>query len=353
MNSPWQTLRGHNDRIEQFRRAASRGRIAQAYLLVGPGGIGKRLFARICAQCFFCTETPPDELEACGHCPSCVRMASGTHPDLVEIGLPDGKRQLLIEQFVGDRESRGRQGLCHELALSPTEARRKVAVIDAADRMGEEAANAFLKTLEEPPADALMFLIAESTSAILPTILSRCQTVLFPPLTAEIVAELLLQSETVDNRDEAISIGRLCEGSLDTAATLLDPGLRELKSDLDRSLDKFPIDAASISKMVTEKLDAVGDTPAQRAAMSWVIRFAVDHYRRVLRAASGSPTDGAVDSSRLSTQLRNNSVESADFIGDCIERLAEADLSISRNVSLPLCVETLFADLARAMRRIA
>jgi len=353
MASPWDDIRGQTDRIEQFRRAAARGRIAQAYLFVGPGGVGKRLFARKLAQCLFCRETTVEQLDACGQCPSCIRLKAGTHPDLIEVGLPEGKRQLIVEQFVGDRESRGREGLCHELILSPTEANRKVAIIDSADRMGDEAANAFLKTLEEPPSGSVLFLIAQSVEGILPTILSRCQTVHFPPLPEEIVADLLVNAGTVDDRTEALAIGALCEGSLDTAATLLQPGLRQLKGDLDRELGRLPIDGPRVSQLVIERLDEAGDTAAQREAMSWIIRFAIDYFRRAMRLSTGAEAVDAKSSAAWVDRCRQLQIDPLDLFGDCIERLAEADRSVSRNVSLPLCVETLFADLARESKRLA
>ncbi|MBC8115030.1 MAG: DNA polymerase III subunit, partial [Candidatus Saccharimonas sp.] len=195
--SHWSTLRGHAEQREMFRRAIARGRLSQAYLFVGPDGIGKQQFARRLAQCLLCQSPGEDQLEACGNCPGCRPFLASAHPDFLYVGRPEGKRELPIAAMAGAAERRGQEGLCHDLSIRPLAGSRKVAIIDDADTMTDECANAFLKSLEEPPERAMLFLIASNLDAVLPTIRSRCQLVRFAPLSAADIAELLVEQDLV------------------------------------------------------------------------------------------------------------------------------------------------------------
>src|SRR5262245_5894502 len=183
----WNTLLGHTGQIQNLRAAAAGGRLAHAYAFVGPSGIGKRSFALEVAACLLCKNRTDAQLEACGECASCQQVAVGTHPDLFAVGLLKGKRELLLEQFIGDKESRGKAGLWYDGSLKPMAGRRRVAIIDDAETLNDESANALLKTLEEPPPNSVLVLLATSADLLLPTIRSRCQVVAFQPLGADAV----------------------------------------------------------------------------------------------------------------------------------------------------------------------
>ncbi|MCA9111630.1 MAG: DNA polymerase III subunit delta', partial [Planctomycetaceae bacterium] len=225
----WEDLRGHQRTLEQFRQAFRRGRSSHAYLFIGPKGIGKRTFALKLVQCLFCERTSDTELDACGVCHACVQIKAGTHPDLLTVARPEGKRELPIELIVGAAERRGREGLCHELAMRPMSADRRVAIIDDAQSMNAASANALLKTLEEPPPGSILILLTPSTDAILPTIRSRCQPVSFAPLPDDDLCSLLVSQGITSDPEEAWQVTLLAEGSLVTAQQLLQPELRSLR----------------------------------------------------------------------------------------------------------------------------
>ena len=124
-------------------------------------------------------------LDPCETCPSCTMVLAGTHPDLDVVGKPADKAFLPLELFIGDREHRRQEGLCHNISLKPFMGGRKIAVIDDADFLNAEGANCLLKTLEEPPPQSVLILIGTSPAKQLPTIRSRCQLVRFRPLAAE------------------------------------------------------------------------------------------------------------------------------------------------------------------------
>ena len=97
----WQTIEGHDDVVQAFRQAIERGRLAHAYLLIGPSGIGKRLFARTLAQTLLCENRPEKGFEPCGHCPDCTQVLAGSHPDVITLGRGSDERTCRSTQSGG------------------------------------------------------------------------------------------------------------------------------------------------------------------------------------------------------------------------------------------------------------
>lgn len=185
--------------------ALSAGRLAHAYLFAGPRGTG-RLSAALCtAAAFMCGER---ESGWCGECRDCRRIPRFQHPDvwvtipasatakpeeistLMEKRAADGVTPLVLpgNQAIGIDTVRSIQA---RLAMRPYEGRARVEILLDVDRMRQEAANALLKTLEEPPADTLIVLTAERASAVIPTVRSRAHLVRFRRLPVDLVAEIV------------------------------------------------------------------------------------------------------------------------------------------------------------------
>jgi DNA polymerase-3 subunit delta' len=348
----WSTIRGHRVQLEFFRNVLASQRLGQAYLLVGPGGIGKRTFARQLAACLLCPGTDDDVLESCGECSSCKQIAADSHPDLLEVGLPEGKNLIPIRLLAGDRESRGRAGLCYDLSLSPMESQRRVAILDAADHIEQIACSSLLKTLEEPPPRAIIILVADSEAGILDTIRSRCQLVRFSPLEDDDMIELLLASETVPNRQEAERVARLAEGSLSTAALMQDPKLQALRDAVYKNLATMPVDPlAMIDEVVPAWEDLGGDGNTKRVNATWIARFAIEFYRAVLRFLAGADTTSTIpDAQRLCQSMTVGDTAAIDRIAALLDRCLEAEREPMSNVMLPLALEAFFADLAKQSR---
>jgi DNA polymerase-3 subunit delta' len=168
----FEAIEGQPRAVELLRRALGSGRLAHAYAFVGPPGSGRTTTALALAQALLCPQG------GCGRCRSCALVAARQHPDLHVLvptppeTNPKGARAIRI-------------GLIRELerqaALKPAVAERKVFVLDDAERMTGEAPQAFLKTLEEPPARTVLILILPRAGAVPATVLSRCQIVRFQP----------------------------------------------------------------------------------------------------------------------------------------------------------------------------
>lgn len=356
--SLWSQFRGHAEQREMFRRAVQRGRLSQSYLFVGPDGVGKQQFARRLAQSLLCQEGGA-VLEACGECSGCRPYLAGNHPDFLYVGRPEGKRELQIELIAGPKERRGQEGLCHDLSLRPLAGSRKVAIINDADTMNDESANAFLKTLEEPPERAILLLIASNLDAVMPTIRSRCQLVRFAPLSITDIEALLLEQDLVQSPDEARFAARLSEGSLTIARQLLQPELRNLRSTIYSSIIQPGFSGLSLSKTLQEVIDKISaDVPEQRINAHWLIRFVVEFYRSALRTLSlrdEPPEDSPqpipeAATWALSIATRNEPVE---LIGTLIERAVTAAGQIDQNVPVALCLDTFLDDVARMTRPAA
>lgn len=348
----WDRIRGRETHVEMFRRAVARGRFAQAYLFVGPDGVGKRLFARTLATCLFCQSHENEELAACGQCPSCRQMAAGTHPDYLTVGCPEGKRTLPISVFVGEPDKRGRTGLCHDLSLRPMAGDRRIAVVDDVNLMSPESANAFLKTLEEPPAYATLFLMASNIESLLPTIRSRCQLVRFAPLSPNDVSDLLLEQERVEDAKEADAIAAMCEGSLATAEQLLDPGLRKLRDALYGRMASASPDGLALAEVVTTGLDELtSNKQMQRRHAAWLVRFLVEFYRRTLRELSGDTGDAQLpEVRRFAGCLNHDDPDDVELVAALLDRAAETERQLDRVQPVPLCMEAMFDDLSRMTR---
>ncbi len=236
-------VRAQETALRTIEWALESGRIHHAYLFVGPDGVGKELAAFGLAQALVCERrgaaeepglfgpsTSPPRTRACGTCSACTRAVPRedtrrpVHPDVVVI-----ERGLYTPQTIG-RKTQETQDISIDqirtlvlsrAAFAPHEGRAKVFVIRRAEELSVSAANALLKTLEEPGANTHFVLLTSQPEALLPTILSRTQRVRFAPLPDEVVTELLVEAGVEANR--AREVARLAGGSVEAGLLLADP----------------------------------------------------------------------------------------------------------------------------------
>ena len=202
------------DRLHESAKAAwiarviSSDEVAHAWLLLGPRGSGKRLTAQAMAAALNCPEAPGT---GCGECSTCMRTLRRRHPDVHHI-VPEGP--LIPVDVI-------RESVIPEAARSPFEGRRKVFIIEEADRMNDPAQNALLKTLEEPQPDTVFILISDKEEDLLETIRSRCRVVRLEAVSEERIVQML-QSEGVSEADARLA-ARLSDGDVEHArAVALD-----------------------------------------------------------------------------------------------------------------------------------
>ncbi len=206
--------------VRAFLRTSVRSsHVTHAYLFCGPAGSNKTTAAYALAQAIICPKGPDGPRGGmCGACDACGRIARRKHPD-VRYYAPAGASGYLVEQI---RE------IIADVALAPIQAKRKVYILDRVDLLGTAAANAFLKTLEEPPDDVVLVLLGRTRESVLPTIVSRCQVVTFRHIPASEAAGIIRQN-TGAPLDQARQAIEACGGSITGAVEFLSaPGNERL-----------------------------------------------------------------------------------------------------------------------------
>ncbi|HET7826431.1 MAG TPA: DNA polymerase III subunit delta' [Anaeromyxobacter sp.] len=230
---PFSEIIAQDRALLPLRSALRRGALHHAYLFGGPEGVGKARAARLLAQAANCEAAAgPDGLrdDPCGKCGPCRKIAKGIHPDvlflreeraMVKAGAwePKGGRSpskdIVVDQV--------RDLVDRRLALKRFEGRRRFVVVDPADAMNPQAQNALLKTLEEPPEDTTLVLVASSPDSLLPTIRSRCLRVPFAPIPVDVLEERLRAEGHAP--DAARLAAAISGGSLGRALALDDEAL--------------------------------------------------------------------------------------------------------------------------------
>jgi DNA polymerase-3 subunit delta' len=327
-----------------------RGRLAHAYLFVGPSGIGKRLFAEELAKAILCEKTPhaakDGPLQACDQCEACKLVAAGTHPDLFVAVRPEESQAMPIDTM---RE------LSRSLALKPARGRGKIAIIDDADALndpitGHAAANCFLKTLEEPPPRSLLILIGTSADLQLPTILSRCQTVYFAPLPRPLVADLL-REQGIDDPALVERLAQMSGGSPGRARALADPDLWAFRRTLLHGLTQPQIDSVGLARKLMEFVEEAGkESAAQRRRASLLLDLLLDFFSNALAlVAGGQPRLAEAEDLQALREFAKRA--DPDRLLDLMARCLEAGVQIDRRVQLVLVVEALLDALDQQTRR--
>mgnify|MGYP003312542949 CR=1 FL=1 len=209
----FETLLGQENIARTLKNSILRGQLAHAYLFCGPRGVGKTSAARIFAKTINCSN-PGEDLEPCGKCESCLSFAEGRSYSIHELDAASNNSVEDIRQ------------LTDSVRIPPQVGKYSVYIIDEVHMLSQAAFNAFLKTLEEPPAHAIFILATTEKHKILPTILSRCQTYDFNRISIEDMVrniKRIAAAESVNISDDAIHvIAQKADGAMRDALTLFD-----------------------------------------------------------------------------------------------------------------------------------
>ncbi|HHY81765.1 MAG TPA: DNA polymerase III subunit delta' [Clostridiales bacterium] len=217
---------GQSSLISKMERILAGGRIVHAYLFTGPAGIGKKTMSNLLAQALICNE-PGDK--PCNRCSTCRQFLSGNHPDVIWIRRPEDKTGIIVDQI------RSMQAI---IKVKPYQAGKRICFIENAHLMTEQAQNALLKTLEEPPSYTVFFLLSDNTSTLLPTIVSRCQVFRVGSLSRETIKDILNQRLGI-SFEEAGTYAALSQGNPGKAISLAgDEVFRSCREKLINSLSQ-------------------------------------------------------------------------------------------------------------------
>ncbi len=319
---PFDAILGNRTALERLHGAAARNKMAHAYLLAGPSGVGKRMAAIEFARSLICANG------GCGACADCRQVAASRHPCLYTIQHQD-TAAIKIEQF---RDIKTGEGLLRDLAYKPQNRQQRVVVIDEAERMTDEAQNCILKTLEEPPAQCLFILISASPALLLPTIVSRCQTILFMPLSEEDVVAFARERLSLDATSAAL-VARLAAGSPGRASDLAKDAT-ELK---ERAAELLASVAAGELNAVVERISKIRDTEQARERAREQLTLLAFAMREILRhRATGATPDKHLAPEGIVKRLAEADVEQ---LANRIETILDHLRMIDQNANVPLTVE--------------
>jgi DNA polymerase-3 subunit delta' len=323
---------GHDFQKNILKRAARDNMASHSYLYAGPDGVGKKLMALEFAKLLNCLGSMDSPDEGCG-CSSCRKIGRGIHPDVVLIEFT-GVKNIKVDQV--------REEIEEKLYLRPFEGRYKIVIVDEAERMNHNAQNAFLKTLEEPPRDSVIILLSSRPESLLPTLRSRCQTVVFNPLPEEIVAGLLTERGGMST-EEAVLYAKLSGGSIGKALGF-DKEMMEWRKDLLTGLVSIRRNSASDISELSELLSS-GASQTETERLELGFRFILLWIRDIALAGMGSECLTNTDF----TEAINNEARKWD-LDDLLEmerNVERAWYDIARaNANTKLVLDNLFLKLS-------
>lgn len=330
---------GHDFQKGILKRAASENLISHSYLFSGPDGIGKKLIATEFAKLINCQSKGSEnsdtlETQVCA-CASCGKIDKGIHPDVIYVQF-EGVKSIKVEQI--------REGVEEKLFLKSFEGKYKVVIVDEAHRMSSGAQNAFLKTLEEPPANSVIILITSNTDSLLPTIRSRCQLVRFNTLSEELILQEINSRGDLSS-EEAIVCSKLSNGSLGRALRM-DSDMLEWRKDLIEFVMNLKPKSAMRVIGLAEYMP-LSSTPEDMEKMTLAFEFISLWLRDLMIIKTGTDIKGITNIDLLEPITQIAAKWDLDKILDNMSALEKTHSDIyNMNANKQLSFENLFIRLA-------
>jgi DNA polymerase-3 subunit delta' len=321
---PFSALIG-NERIKQLlRRAVAEGRIGQSLLMSGPRGVGKYQFALALAQALNCERV--SEGDACGACVPCRKIALGEHADV---------RTIINEgQFIRIEQMRE---MSRDAQFKPYEGRRRVYIVDEAERMNAPSANSILKTLEEPPESTLIVLVTSKPYRLPETIRSRCLMLSFAPLTAAKIEEHLNKKDGKTTGDVKLR-ARLARGSIGHALEIDLEEYRKMRSTVFELVEALA-STCDLSKLlgISEYLGRKLEREQFERHLDALMVLLDDLFHLKLNASEESLTNADI-----AERLRHVAEKiTLDQITEWVDRIEEIFRALPRNVNRQLAMEAM------------
>jgi len=318
---------GHKDIIRYIQNAVTEDKVSHAYILNGERGAGKKLLAALFAETLLCEKKGP---EPCGKCHSCIQAESGNHPDIIRV-THEKPNTISVDDI--------RRQVNEDIQIKPYQGPYKIYIIAEADLMTVQAQNALLKTIEEPPAYAVIFLLTENAEALLPTITSRCVMLKLRNIKDTLIRKYLMETMHVPDY-KADMCTAFAQGNMGRAIMLASSDhfneIREEAVQLLKYINEMDISEVTkaIKKIGTYKLE-INDY--LDIIMIW--------YRDVLLYKATKDMDKVVFKDQISyiqERAKKSSYEGIELI---LESLEKAKTRLKANVNFDLVMELLLLTI--------
>ena len=311
---------GHNKAIESLKLSIINKTVSHSYLFQGEDGLGKKMVAYVFAKTLLCKE---QKEEPCNRCVSCVKFHSHNHPDFFSIEPDKGLiKKGQIEEMI------------KSVSILPFESKRKVFIIDDSHKMNQEGKNALLKTLEEPPSYITIILISSSPNNLLPTILSRCQSVKFYPVKPIEIEDYLIRLYN-KSVEEASFVSNFTKGSVGKSIELsTSDKFFQMRDQLIKILDSL------IKGDKTKAFSSIPFFNENRDNIEEIIDIILYWFRDLLIYKEIGESHLIINKDKLE-YLSSQSFVDFNSINDIIEKVEETKDNIRRNVNYQLSIETM------------
>ena len=320
----FEEIRGNTPLVEQLRRSAASGRSSHAYLFLGGAGAGKRLIANTFAKALQCE----GEKRPCDSCKSCHAFNHGNHPDVIYFQPLKNGKTYTIEDV--------REQLLETVDLKPFQYEKKIYIIEKADTLNIQSQNVLLKTLEEPPAHAVFLLLAERAEAFLPTILSRVVVMKIRPLSAETIADYLMQAGHL--AEESHILSAYAQGRIGQALELVeDEGFREMRQDILGKLEALPSMSEGEAYLLAKDLEGYKND----------LRFLdiMELWYRDLLTAKSLREEGYLIQRDKKDAIFRAAKEPAALLAKKAAAVRTARMRLAQNANFRLTMEVMLMDL--------
>jgi DNA polymerase-3 subunit delta' len=323
-------LIGHEWAVQMLKQHVAQGTHRQAYLFTGPESVGRSTLALRFAQAINCPQ--PIELgEPCLDCPTCSQLERYVHPDLAIVEAEHRGGQLKVDQI---------RALQHGLSLAPYDAQYRIAILQRFEEANRQAANALLKTLEEPPRQVVIILTAVSTDRLLPTIVSRCEVIRLRPVPAAVLIQGLSNKWQVDG-DEAELLTHLSGGRPGYAFRLFQypEEMSNRKSWLEDQLNL-------ISSNRINRFEYVESMAKNPQSVSEILKVWLSFWRDVMlrTSNSNSPITNIDYQEKINELAQRINYEQAYRMVVKLEKVFD---NLARNANPRLTLEVLMLDLPK------
>ena len=318
---------GHEEIISHLQNAIRLGKVSHAYLFGGEHGSGKKLLASLFAMTQQCEE---HGVEPCMKCVSCRKALSKNHPDIINV-THEKPNSIGIDEI--------REQVINDVGIKPYESRYKIYIINDAQKLTLQAQNALLKTIEEPPAYAVILLLADNPDALLPTITSRCVILSLKPVGDQLVKDYLMDRMHIPDYQAEVEAS-FAQGNIGRAREMA--GSSEFHEMTENALRLLK---HSRSMEVYELVDAVKAMSSEKQNIHEYLELFTMWFRDVLLFKATKEVDYLVFKEEINDIKERASVSSYEGLEQILEAIQSADSRLRANVNFELVMELLFLTI--------